>query len=147
MEFQTKAQQACYEKVAGYMKDLFGEFVRPREDVPVFGIILGSALAQTGVYPWGDDDASVTTRAYVVQGVEMVPDLMRYLLEQNAGMRFGGFGVDPEGDITFDHTIVGSTCDKEELRASVMAVVTTADKFDDEIVQRWGGQRALDRMR
>jgi len=37
--------------------------------------------------------------------------------------------------------------DKTELRASVMAVVSTADEHDDEIVSRWGGKRALDMAR
>jgi ATP-dependent Clp protease ATP-binding subunit ClpC len=43
--------------------------------------------------------------------------------------------------------LVGSTCDKDELKAQVMAVVLTADEYDDQIVARWGGQRALDRLR
>ena len=45
MEFQTKAHQAVYEKVGGYMKELFGEFAQKRDDVPVFSVILGSAWA------------------------------------------------------------------------------------------------------
>jgi len=45
----------------------------------------------------------------------------------------------------FDHTIVGQSCDKDELRASVLTVVLCADRYDDEIVRRWGGERALDR--
>jgi hypothetical protein len=27
-----------------------------------------------------------------------------------------------------------------------MAVIITADEYDDKIVARWGGQRALDRV-
>jgi hypothetical protein len=42
-------------------------------------------------------------------------------------------------------TAIGSSCDKSELRTSVMAVLGTADKYDDEIMGRWGGKRALDR--
>ena len=47
--------------------------------------------------------------------------------------------------VTFEQNIVGSSCDKNELKASVMAVVGTADKYDDEIVSRWGGKRSADR--
>lgn len=147
MEFQTEAQKACYEKISPWMKELFGEFAVAREDAPVFGVRVGSAVAQTVVFPWGDDDATICTRAYVVMGAELTLDLMRYLLRKNADMRFGAFGIDDDGDIFFEHTVVGSTCDKNELRASVLAVVATADNFDDEIVARWGGQRALDRVR
>lgn len=146
MEFKTSAQKACYEKIVPWAKELFGEFAQAREDAPVFGVMAGSAMVQVAVLPWGDDDATITARAYVVSGAELTPDLMHYLLRKNDDVRFGAFGVDNDGDIFFEHTIVGSTCDKEELKASVMAVVLTADKYDDEIVARWGGQRALDRM-
>jgi len=69
---------------------------------------------------------------------------MQFLLRKNDDMRFGAFGLDRDMDIFFEHTIVGSTCDKEELRATVMAVLQTADKYDDEIVAKWGGERAVD---
>jgi hypothetical protein len=147
MEFVTEAQKACYEKIKPWMKDLFGEFSMAREDAPVFGLIVGSALAQTAVYPWGDDDATICTRAYVVTGAEITPELMDYLLKANANMRFGAFGLDNENDIMFEHTVVGSRADKEEIKASILAVVMTADKYDDEIIARWGGQRALDQRK
>jgi hypothetical protein len=129
------------------MKELFGELVMMRDDAPVMFVMMGSAVAQVAVMPWGDDDATITTRAYVVTGAELTPDLMLYLLQKNEKMRFGAFGVDEDGDILFEHTIVGSSCDKNELKVSVLAVLRTADEYDDEIVARWGGERALDRMR
>ena len=75
MEFENPAQKACYEKVAGFMKELFGEFAQAREDAPVFSVLMGSAWAQIVVLPWGNDDATIATRAYVVRGAELVPDL------------------------------------------------------------------------
>lgn len=75
----------------------------------------------------------------------MTPDLMRYLLRENLDIVFGAFGVDDDGDIAFEHTIPAATIDKEELRASVMAVVFIADRYDEEITSGWGGLRATDR--
>lgn len=75
----------------------------------------------------------------------MAADLQSHLLRENAEMRFGAFSVNDAGDILFEHTIVGSTCDPNELEASVHAVLAAADNYDDQIVQRWGGERALDR--
>ncbi len=147
MEFKTAAQKACYEKVGPWVKELFGAFSMAREDAPVFAVMSGSAIAYVSVAPWGDDDATITVRAYVVTGAEPTQDLMHYLLQKNDTMRFGAFGMDEDDDIFFEHTIVGSSCDKDELKASVMAVLMTADRFDDEIVARWGGQLAFDRMR
>jgi type III secretion system-like peptide-binding chaperone len=146
MEFKSEAQKACYEKVVPWMKEVFGEFIRVREDMPIIAVFVGSAIAQVAVFAWGDNDATITTRAYVVTGADTSQkDLLEYLLRESADMRFGAFGIDQEGDILFQHAIVGSKADKDELKASVMAVVLTADDYDDKIVSRWGGQRALDK--
>jgi hypothetical protein len=147
MEFETQAQQQCYEKVLPWVTELFGGSVLRKADVPVLGVMQGSAFAQIGVFPWGDDDAIITTRAYVVTGADLTLELMRFLLHENAGMRFGAFGLDDDGDIIFEHSIVGSTCDQKELESSVIHVARTADDYDDQIVARWGGERALDQIR
>lgn len=146
MEFANETQRACYEKILPWMKELFGTFAGRREDVPEFGVWVGSALARTAVLPWKNDDAVISTRAYVVTGAELSRELLHYLLLENGRLNFGAFGVDEDGDIFFEHNIVGSTCDKEELKTSVLSVVLVADEYDDKIVERWGGSRALDRM-
>ena len=147
MEFDTEGQRRCYELIKPWVKDLFGDDVYEKAEAPVLGVKHGSAFAQVGVFPWGEDDAVITTRAYVVSGAELTAELMRYLLHENAGMQFGGFGVDRDGDIVFEHSILGSTCDQKELQSSLAAVAQTADDYDDQIVERWGGERALDQHR
>ncbi|MCI0485651.1 MAG: YbjN domain-containing protein [Blastocatellia bacterium] len=146
MEFKTDAQKTCYERIVSMMVELFGEFVEVRTDTPMILVTVGSALARTGIFPWGKHDAAVRTRSYVVADAKITPELMRYLLGENARMNFGAFGIDDDDVILFEHTILGSQCDKEELKASVMAVVMVADQYDDEIVAQWGGRRALDRV-
>ena len=145
MEFVTPAQKETYEKVRPWINELFGVFAFERSDFPVFGVAIGSAYSTTGVHPWGEDQSTICTRAYVVTDVERTPDLMEYLLQQNGLMRFGAFGMDENGDIFFEHTILGAACDKGELKASIMAVISVADSMDDEIMSRWGGRRAVDR--
>jgi hypothetical protein len=145
LEFKTNAHKAIYEKIGQYVKELFGELAGTRTDFPAYYLRMGSALVHASVYPWGTDEAVVTARSYVVTGAEKTPELLEYLLRQNDDMRFGAFGLDGDGDIFFEHSIVGSTCSKEELKASVMAVISSADQFDDQIVSRWGGKRATDR--
>jgi hypothetical protein len=145
MQFQTAAQEESYNKVKGWMKEIFGDFVTPREDSPSFAVYVGSSYSSVAVMPWGDDDAVVTTRSWVVTGVEMTQELLYFLLRENDTMRFGAFGLDTDNDVFFEHSIVGSTADKVELKASVMAVVMTADRYDDQISSRWGGTRAIDR--
>jgi hypothetical protein len=145
LTFETDAQKAIYEKIGQFAKELFGEFAIPRTDFPAYFIRMGSATVNAAVWAWGKDDAIINVRSWVVTGAEKNPGMLEYLLRENEGMRFGAFGMDDKGDILFEHTIVGSQCSKEELRASVMAVIGTADKADDEIVSRWGGKRAVDR--
>lgn len=147
MQFENPVQEACYHKIAQWMQELYGKFPCAREDSPGLAIFMGSALVEVFVFPWGEDEAIINTRSFVVTGAELVPDLMRYLLRENSNMRFGAFGIDENGDIVFEHTIVGSTCDKKELESSVAAVLEVSDDYDDKIVERWGGKRALDRIK
>lgn len=145
IEFQNEAHKKIFEKVAQQARELWGEMARFREDAPVFLLDGGSAFVRVAVFPWGDDDAFVNARAWVICGAEIKPELMHFLLRKNDDFRFGAFGLDKDNDIFFEHSIVGSTCDKPELKSCVMAVLSTADKFDDEVQQRWGGTRAADR--
>jgi hypothetical protein len=146
MEFKTPAQQGIYEKLRPLVTELFGEMATAREDRPAFGIQFGSAWVQTWVSAWGDDDATITTRAWLTTGTELTIDLAKFLLNANDDMRFGAFGIDKDGDTFFEHTILGSTATKAELKASIRAVATTSDDYDDDIVARFGGTRMADRQ-
>lgn len=146
LKFQTSAQEACYEKVVTWIQEIFGKYPCARQDFPGLGMFVGSALVEILVFPWDENDAVINTRSYVVVGAELKPELMRYLLEENAKMIFGAFGISPDNEILFEHSIVGSTCSMKELEASVKAVMEIADEYDDKIVDHWGGKRALDRI-
>lgn len=145
MEFKSAAQQEIYERISPWMQELFKESVVTFEDEPLFIVNFGSAVASTRVVPWGEDEALITTRSYVVTDLEITPDLTYFLLRENNGIYFGRFALDAENDIVFEHSLVGSACNLVELQHSVMTVIRIADDYDDEIVTRWGGKRALDR--
>jgi hypothetical protein len=89
---------------------------------------------------------AVRSMAPVTVGSSICPDLMRFLLEQNAILMFGAFGLDSKGNIGISHTVMASSMDAQELGASVNMVVKTADRYDDQIVQRWGGKTAKQTM-
>ncbi len=144
MQFLTQTQQSCYEDVAALMRQVFGETASAQEDIPVFLVQEGSSVTHVAVYPWGDSSAIVCVRANVVVDVELTPDLLKFLIVENNTMRFGAFGLDDDGDIFFEHAIVAPTCDEEELKASVLAVAGTADRYDDRIASQWGGRKALE---
>jgi hypothetical protein len=144
MEFQSSVQEKHYTKVSDWMRRLFGDIPWEKLDEPGFGLFMGSAWVEVRILPWNDDTV-VNVRSTVVSDVNLTVDLLNYLLRENHEMRFGAFSVSKDGDILFEHTIVGSTIDKKELESSVIAVLEISDKYDDEIVARWGGKRALDK--
>jgi hypothetical protein len=145
MEFANDIQKETYEKVKGWMTELYGESAKVYPDTPSFGVGVGSAWTYVNVYAWGDDRATIQCFAWVVTGAEMDEALMQFLLRENYDMRFGMFGIDDEKDIFFKHSIMGVTADKGELKAAIAAVAYTADEYDDKIRSRWGGQRSADR--
>jgi hypothetical protein len=146
VKFSSKSQQKVYARTQQWMRVMFGEGARAHPTLPMFFVREGSTIAQIAVHPWGDNDSVITARAYVVQDAAITADLLLYLLRHNDMFRFGAFGVDENNDIFFQHSIVGSTCDREELEACVLAVAHTADRFDDEIKSRWGGKSAVDKI-
>ena len=143
VEFKTDKQRACYDRVAGFMRELFGEMVRPSETNPLFSMNYGSAYVETGVWDWGEQTC-VRTRSWVVYDTELRPDLLDYLLKENDKLLFGGFGLMESGTITYNYAVLGDAVDKEEIRNAVMLVARMADKYDDLIVARWGGRRQND---
>ena len=145
MEFPTEAAKNCFERLTPMIKEVFGEFATANPDYPVYTLAMGSAYIQVGVYPWADDDAAVRIWSYVITGVENTADLMKYLLTQNANMILGAFALDEDGDIVLQYCLPGLSCTKDELKLAAMSIIYTADRVDDEIMAKFGGQRAIDR--
>ena len=143
MTFETSAQEECYRRVTDWL-----ERVRYRieadPDEPVLTVRAGSSVVRLRVYPWGKADATIRIRAQVVIGAPLDPELTEFLLRENARLQFGGFGLDGDGDIVFEHSLVGSTCDVDEILSALAAVSMAADAYDNRIVERWGGRRAID---
>lgn len=147
MEFITEAQEITYMKVNKFLNQIFGEMIKKSTEKTVFLYQKGSTVTHIAIWPWRDNDAIVCVRSYVNFGAELVPELLHHLLTVNNDMRFGAFGIDEDGDIYFERTIVGSTCNKKEIKTSVLAVSHTADKYDEPIMKKWGGVRQIDRIK
>ncbi|MFM9108390.1 MAG: T3SS (YopN, CesT) and YbjN peptide-binding chaperone 1 [Chloroflexota bacterium] len=142
---ETLAQEVIFGKITVWMREIFGEYAEEIEDQPAFAIQMGSCLVFLAVRPWGDNDATISISSLVVRQPNLTADLMHFLLNENTGNIFGRFGIDDDGDVVLDHCLVGSTCDKEEIRAATRIMISMADRYDDEITARWGGKRAADR--
>jgi hypothetical protein len=144
IEFDSESQEACYRRVARFLQGSFGDQVWTSPQRPYFVLRQGSAAATVDIQAW-EGESVVKTWSLVVTDIKPTPDLYEYLLRLNAEQQFGAFALDPDNDIVLSHTIIGDTLDPEELHSSVKAIARSADRYDDEIVQRFGGLRAKDR--
>jgi hypothetical protein len=115
-------------------------------DEHLYTIKQGSTYVLITIVPWGDDRAIVRCVAQLVKGVQMEGGLALQLLELNARLRFGAFAYERRGELVlFQHSILGGeTLDPEELIETVSAVALVADKYDDRIAARYGGQTMKD---
>lgn len=89
------------------------------------------------------DYVAVRSLAPVAVGVKFTPELFRFLLFRNTGFLFGGFGVEmwrAGPVVVFTHSILASSMDEQELGASVVTVLGTANRYGEQIVERWGGR-------
>lgn len=141
MDFQNDAQEACYTRVREHMTQLFGEDAWVDGNAPNFVLRRGSADVHVSVAMLGDQ-AVVAVFSLVATGVTLSEELFRYLLTENANLLFGGFGLNPDNTVIYQHTVIGDTVDKQQLQASVRAVAGVADDHDDTIATRFGGTTA-----
>jgi hypothetical protein len=123
------------------------EMLSPFEDVTVHddgtcSLRYGSALVQATVGVFDEDQAVVHVQARCVVGATPTPELYRWVATNRADV--GHFAVvdEPDGSATvlFSHSLLGEFLNPAELRLTVVAVAFTADRFDDELAARFGGQ-------
>ena len=79
--------------------------------------------------------------------VPITDEFLRYVA--SSILRFGGLFVvfsesGDTGTLILSHTILGNYLDTEELNIALSSVFFTADDLDDELQQRFGGQRSID---
>ena len=145
MEFKSDSHKAAYERVTEMVRALYGEMATPDTDRPNFWLSYGSAVVRIIVTPIDDTNNAVAAHSWVVTGVETTPELMQFLLRENYNLRFGAFQMDDEGDIALEHAVHAESCTKEQLRYTATSIAKLADEYDDIIVERFGGLRAVDR--
>jgi hypothetical protein len=113
-----------------------------------------STILNVTVHDWGTDSDGeprtlVELWAIVLRNVPSTPALFEWVARNAGSLTFGKlvmYDEDPPGKmaLVFTHTLLGDYLDEAELRTALWAVLSTADKWDDELQQRFGGQRLLD---
>ncbi|MGB3135183.1 MAG: hypothetical protein WBB18_00140 [Nodosilinea sp.] len=155
ISFVSTVQALTYTKVADYLQTaaLFEDGLRAYPDEPRFDVLYGSTLVEIEVLPWEvhpwqkADLATVRATSCVTIGSPVDRDLMHFLLSENQRMRFGAFHLDAADQVLFAESVLGGeNMDLMELQTCILSVVTIADTYDDIIAERFGGQRAIDRL-
>lgn len=155
LSFASDVQSLSYQKVAEYLAQatLFNKSLQVVPDAPRFELTYGSARVAVEVLPWEvhpwdeRELAIVKACSCVTFNSSIDADLMQYLLHENQRMLFGAFHLGAEGQVMFAHTVLGGEhMDLMELQSCILSVVTIADTYDDIIAERFGGQRASDRL-
>lgn len=133
-------------RVEGYLKKLFKSHYEKTDDGR-FLVYHGSTIVQTVLRPWHADDVMVESFAYVVQDSNLSPELLKFLLRENAVIHFGSFGLGFDGTIIFSHSLAGANLDENEFNASIRSVAKIADYYDNKIVEMAGGMTAREAMK
>lgn len=145
MDFEHDAHRQAYEKVGKYLEEFFEEPYRDPDDGH-FYVTYGSTVLEIAVDAYGPEEAIVRIVAYCVQGVDVSENLERGLLETNLDLPIGGFAL-IDRDVFLCYSLIGKALGRRSLLDAIAAIANTTDEYDDLIVAKYGGMRALDRLR
>lgn len=113
-----------------------------------FQVQHGSTACAISVRDWGDGHTLVRLMAPVLRDAPASPELFRWVTTEGQYYRFGTMTAvehdDGTVDLYFDHTLLGTFLDEDELMVAFGAVITTADALDDELEERFGGKKLFD---
>ena len=146
MHFKNDNQKRTFKAVKVYLSELFDQDVYSEDETGHFYVRYGSTVLEIAVEPYGPEEVMVMVMAYCVQGVDIHEDLALGLLELNHTLAFGAFSL-VGSDIFFSYAIFGRNLKRQDLLNAIAAVANTSDDYDDKIVAKFGGERALDRIR
>lgn len=145
MQFENVVQEETFGRLKEYLFELFDDPFFDAETAH-FYVRYGSTVLEISVDPYGPEEANVEVIAYCVQGVDPREELLVGLLELNHELPIGAFSLVGK-DIFVSHSIFGRSVSRSSLITAISAVATVSDDYDDRIVQKYGGQTALDRIR
>lgn len=91
-----------------------------------------------------EDHVVIDLVSHVVKDAFVDDSLKSFLLRANSELKFGAFGLLFDNTITFQHSILANDFSEVDLKSSINAVASVADYYDDLIVEKAGGKRALD---
>jgi hypothetical protein len=143
--FHTQCQEEVYRQVKSYLDELVDEHFDDADHCD-FYLKYGSTVLEISIDPYEEDDAVIEVLAFCVQGVAPTFDLAQELLRLNSEVLLGAFSM-VDSDIFFSHSFLGRRLRPEQLIASLETVASVSDEYDEQLVEAYGGETALERLR
>jgi hypothetical protein len=125
--------------IEGKLADMFERYLVDQHG----NYVLGLETARVFIVPTWLENGATVVRVFAITNLDVpvTADLTTYLLAKNLDFVFGGFALDVDnGAVWFNHNVLGDYMAAEELEATLSAVAHTANQFDDEIKNRFGGR-------
>jgi hypothetical protein len=144
-QFHTQCQEEVYRAVKSYLDELTDEHFDDADHCD-FYLKYGSTVLEISIDPYEEDDAVIEILAFCVQGVDPTFECMQELLRLNAEVPLGAFSMVGQ-DIFYSHSFLGRRLRPEQLIASLDSVASISDLYDEQLVARYGGETALERLR
>ena len=92
---------------------------------------------------FGTDMSVVQIIAPTNLGLKVTPELAMFVATENSKFLFGRLALYPEqGAVGFEESLLGTFLNRAELEVAIGVASAMADKYDDEIQQRFGGEKA-----
>jgi hypothetical protein len=90
-----------------------------------------------------DDMTVVQIIAPTNIGVTVNADLAMFIATENSHFIFGRLALYPEqAAVGFEESLLGTFLNRAELQVAIAVASNMANKYDDEIMQRFGGHKA-----
>jgi hypothetical protein len=130
---------ALRDKIESKLQTMFERYF-----VDVHGnYVLGLDSARVFIVPTWLESEMTVARVFAITNLDVpvTAELTKYLLAKNLDFVIGSFALDADnGAVWFNHNVLGDHVSPEELEATLAAVAQTANQFDDEIKDRFGGR-------
>lgn len=146
--FASIIHEASYRKVQHFLYERLPESkdLHHVDGRTAFMLIWGSAVVVVEVGAMDATEAVVTVRSEVVTGCSQDHGLLQELLVANASQSLASFALGAPGVILLQHAMLGSTLNREELWRSLEAIGSIADRMDDALIAKYGGETSVARL-
>ena len=135
LEIKDKVQRYLAADVKGLLIDNDGDF----------SFRLDSARVFVRVSEWFDEHIVVTIFSWVLNGLTVTSELKDYVALEGGDFMMGGMVLrvmdDGTANLMFSYSLLGDFLDKDELSIAWRAVASSAERKDDELKARFGGER------